>query len=178
LTGLHATKIVSAAPFRAQPSTDPFLSPQGVRSSEFSFLGRRDRTSSTSRLELSFCASSGGRQGAVQQLRRLLYSGCRSARHIVPLTGVLLATSTRVPSRRGGNVTTCCVKSEVRAKRGRDRDAGSHAAVVAGGSSTSARSSAAGACEAINQMAGSKMVLSRSVRTSFSDLVLTTLART
>jgi hypothetical protein len=38
LTGLHATKIVSAAPFRAQPSTDPFLSPQGVRSAEFSFL--------------------------------------------------------------------------------------------------------------------------------------------
>jgi hypothetical protein len=38
LTGLHATKIVSAAPFRAQFSTDPFLSPQGVRSAEFSFL--------------------------------------------------------------------------------------------------------------------------------------------
>jgi putative oxidoreductase len=39
LTGLHATKIVSAAPFRAQPSTDPFLSPQGARSAELGFLG-------------------------------------------------------------------------------------------------------------------------------------------
>jgi hypothetical protein len=38
LTGLQATKIVTAAPFRAQSSTDPFLSPQGARSAEISFL--------------------------------------------------------------------------------------------------------------------------------------------
>jgi hypothetical protein len=43
-----------------------------------------------------------------------------SARHIVPLTGVILATLTGSFSRRGGNVTTCCVKSAVRARVGED----------------------------------------------------------
>jgi hypothetical protein len=38
LTGLHATKIVSAAPFQAQSSTHPFLSPQAARSAQISFL--------------------------------------------------------------------------------------------------------------------------------------------
>ena len=36
--GVPATKIVPAAPFRAHSSTDPFLSPQGARSAELSFL--------------------------------------------------------------------------------------------------------------------------------------------
>jgi hypothetical protein len=38
LTGSHATKIVSAAPFRPQSSGYPFLSPQGARSAALSFL--------------------------------------------------------------------------------------------------------------------------------------------
>jgi hypothetical protein len=37
LTGLHATKIVTAAPFRAQSSAHPFLSPQGASSAEIVF---------------------------------------------------------------------------------------------------------------------------------------------
>ena len=37
LTGLHATKIVTAAPFRLQSSAHPFLSPQGARGAKIVF---------------------------------------------------------------------------------------------------------------------------------------------
>lgn len=70
--------------------------------------------------KLFFAPQAAVGRGAWQQLRRLLSSGGRSARHIVPLTGVVLATLTRSFSRRRGNVTTGCVKSEVRAKIGED----------------------------------------------------------
>jgi hypothetical protein len=66
--------------------------------------------------KLFFAPQAAVGRGAWQQLRRLLSSGGRSARHIVPLTGVVLATLTRSFSRRGGNVTTGRVKSEVRTK--------------------------------------------------------------
>ena len=47
LTGLHTTKIISAAPFRMQSIVNPFLSHRGRRSAEISFLdaetGRQNR---------------------------------------------------------------------------------------------------------------------------------------
>jgi len=90
-----------------------------------------------------------------------------SARHIVPLTGVILATLTGSFSRRGGNVTTCCVKSAVRARVGEDvtetLDLIPRQWQV--GPARPRGALPPGACEAFTQVAGSKMELSRSVRT-------------
>ena len=58
--------------------------------------------------------------GRRQQVRLLLSSGGRSARHIVRLTGVTLATLTRSFFQAWRERPTGCVKSEVRAKIGED----------------------------------------------------------